>query len=182
MSNYRLEISQDLDTESPRERDNLGTMVCFHRNYLLGDKHSYQSRDFNGWDDLEKQIEKDHGPSLILPLYLFDHSGLSISTSPFSCRWDSGQIGFIFVSKENIRKEYGKKIVSKKLRETAIGYLENEVKTYDQYLTGDVYGFQLFRDDEEIDSCWGFYGSDPKTNGMMDYIPPEIFGQCEIKR
>ena len=27
---------------------------------------------------------------------------------------------------------------------------------------------------EEIDSCGGFYGSDPKTNGMLEYINDEI--------
>ena len=24
---------------------------------------------------------------------------------------------------------------------------------------------------EEIDSCWGFYGYDPETNGISDDIP-----------
>ena len=35
-----ITIKIELDTEpiNPREWDNLGTMYCFHRNYILGDK------------------------------------------------------------------------------------------------------------------------------------------------
>lgn len=33
-----------------------------------------------------------------------------------------------------------------------------EVKQYDYYLTGDIYGYQLFERDTEIDICWGFIG------------------------
>lgn len=45
---------------------------------------------------------------------------------------------------------------------------------YDQYLRGDVWGFRLFEIDgddwEEVDSCWGFYGNDPRLNGMLDNL------------
>ena len=30
---------------------------------------------------------------VFLPLYLFDHSGITMNTSGFSCPWDSGQVG-----------------------------------------------------------------------------------------
>jgi len=36
--------------------------------------------------------------------------------------------------------------------------LESEVNTYDNYITGNCYGFQLYKDGEQIDSCWGFLG------------------------
>ena len=53
-------------------------------------------------------------------------------------------------------------------------YLQEEVKQYDQFLQGDVYGFELIGPDgEKIDSCWGFYGSDWKTNGMINQIRKE---------
>ena len=49
--------------------------------------------------------------------------------------------------------------------------LEGEVETYNQYLTGDVYGFILEKPDgEHIDSCWGFYGDNIETNGILDNI------------
>ena len=48
---------------------------------------------------------------LMLPLYLYDHSGLAMSTESFSGRaphaeWDSGQVGWIYVSKEDALKEF----------------------------------------------------------------------------
>jgi len=49
----RLKIEQDEDAEDPREFDNLGIMVCFHKRYNLGDKTDLSSDQFNGWDELE---------------------------------------------------------------------------------------------------------------------------------
>lgn len=124
----------------------------------------------------------------ILNLYVYDHPGISINTSGFNYSWDSGQIGFIWCTREkaeaggvdwaNIEK-----------------YLIGEIKTLDQYFTDDVWGFRcyeipaeelenldwedwdiledtpeykafLLKEDEEnavehlveTDSCWGFYG------------------------
>jgi hypothetical protein len=159
---YKIEIIPDENSCSPREDDNLGTMVCFHSRYNLGDKHDYNHNDYRGWDEMERAIIKNEKAGVILPLYLYDHSGITMNTTGFSCRWDSGQVGFIFISKKKMREEYGYKRISKKLIERVKGYLEGEVKTYDQYLTGDVYGYRITdtETDEEVDSCWGYYGDD----------------------
>ena len=37
---YSIKLFQDEDSESPRDWDNLGHMICFHPNYDLGDKHN----------------------------------------------------------------------------------------------------------------------------------------------
>jgi hypothetical protein len=83
-----------------------------------------------------------------------------MNTTGFSCPWDSGQVGWIYITREKVRKEYGCKRVTKKMVEKIKGYLRNEVETYDQYLTGDVYGFRITDEEteEEMDSCWGFFG------------------------
>lgn len=156
-----LEILQDENPDSPREWDNMGTMICFHGRYNLGDKHNYDHKDYSGWEEMETAIIKNESPAVILPLYLYDHSGITISTSPFSCRFDSGQIGFIFVSKEKLRKEYGVKRITKDIIQKAEKCLLGEVNTYDQYLTGDVYGYKVIDEEgNEEDSCWGYYGED----------------------
>lgn len=129
-------MNQDFD--NPRSWDNLGTMVCFHNRYDLGDKHDYDHRDYNGWNEMENAIIKNEDVCVILPLYLYDHSGITMNTSPFSCRWDSGQVGFIFVSKKRVREEYGVKRINKELIEKVTELLEGEVKTYDMYLTGEL--------------------------------------------
>lgn len=173
----RLKLMYDSSPESPRTWDNLGTMVCFHNRYDLGDKHNYSSDDYNNWEEMKKAIIKEENTAVILPLYMYDHSGISISTSPFSCRWDSGQIGFIFVSKEKALEEFGGKIVTAKLKERIEKILEGEVETYTQYVEGEVYGFEIVdEDDDIIDSCYGFYGDNHKESGMLDYIDHDLLG------
>ena len=44
---------------------------------------------------------------ITLPLYLMDHSGLAMQTTSFNDPWDSGQVGWIYVSKEDALKEFG---------------------------------------------------------------------------
>ena len=143
MKRYELKIEHDQDPLHPRrEWDNLGTMVCFHRRYDLGDKTDYRSEDFDSWEELENNILENEGEVVMLPLYLYDHSGITISTSPFGCSWDSGKVGVIFVSKHKIKKEG---IDESKVEE----YLKNEVETYDSFLRGDVYQYKVY----EIETC-----------------------------
>ena len=170
VGDYTIRTFYDECPESPREWDNLGTMICFHKRYNLGDNHDYKHNDYSGWDEMKKAIIKNENAGVILPLYLYDHSGITISTSPFSCPWDSGQIGFIFISKKKMLDEYGGKIVTKKLKERIEGYLEGEVETYDQYLRGEVYGFEVFENDKEIHSCCGFYSEEEAIEDGMGYV------------
>jgi hypothetical protein len=157
-----IEIFMDKDPMDPRaDFDQFGTMVCSHKRYTLGDKHDYRTEDFRSWEEVEAQIWKDTGGALILPLYMYDHSGITISTSytyPYNDRWDAGQLGFIYVSYADIRKEYGVKRISSKIMERARQMLLNEVETYDNYLCGEVYGYVITDKDDNEESCWGFFG------------------------
>lgn len=187
LGNQMLSIIRSAEPINPREWDNLGIMVCFHRRYNLGDKHGYSSpRDFlknlaaelgmcpvevedATLDNLLGHIRDN---AVILPLYLYDHSGITMNTTGFSCPWDSGQVGWIYVTDERVRKEYG--TLTAETVEQARQVLLGEVKVYDQYLRGDICGFVLKdTDGNHLDSCWGFYGDNPLQNGMVDYLPAE---------
>ena len=101
---------------------------------------------------------------------------ITINTSGYSCPWDSGQLGLIYVSKDKVRQEYGIKHVTRFWEEKIKGYLALEVKTYDEFLTGQVYGYRIFEVPEgvdpgelseeeiealeEVDSLWGIYGEE----------------------
>lgn len=194
ISNYLIEVIQDESPESPREWDNLGKMICFHSRYNLGDKHDYRSGDYSGWDEQRKDIEKKENACVILPLYLYDHSGITMKTSPFGCNWDSGQVGWIVVSKEQVRKEYNVKRINKELIEKVTKVLEGEVETYDQYLTGEIYGYKIFKvtecdfgheHKEEVDSCWGFYGEDEcmtEAEGIVVHYLTKVLVQEEMDK
>lgn len=155
---YTITISQDNDPINPRkDYDNAGKMVCWHRRYNLGDEQPTESPDEFEANVLDK-IEKDGG--VVLPLYLYDHSGITMSTAPFSCQWDSGQVGWIYMDADTIRKEWGgkSKRLTKAAREKARRCLLGEVETYDKYLTGDVYGYNIDFNEDSLDSCWGYIG------------------------
>lgn len=149
-----LYLKQDEDPMSPREHDNLGIIICLHGRYNLGDDHDYKACQFDGWVALREHLEKAHEAIHILPLYLMDHSGLSLQTEPFGCGWDSGQVGFVFTTAKRM-EELG--VTEDDVEEC----LRSEVKVYSQYLEGDVWGYILRDSDgETIDSCWGFYGAE----------------------
>lgn len=107
---------------------------------------------------------------MILPLYLYDHSGITMNTTGFSCPWDSGQVGWIYATGEDVVKEYGS--ITPETLEKAKDLLQGEVEYYDHYIRGDCYGLQLFKGEEEIDSCWGFIG-DPSDlkEAIESYLP-----------
>jgi len=170
-----LEIHQESDPINPRGEDNLGKMVCYHPQYTLGDKQAFltHSGQYVSLDALVKAIEAEEGPIVWLPLYLYDHSGITISVRDFSKTidpgsWDTSHIGLIYVSYASLRKAYGWKSVTKTRLATAKKYLEGEVETYDDYLTGNVYGYVVKGPNGDVlDSCWGFFG-DPEKSGIIE--------------
>lgn len=121
------------------------------------------------YQDAVEQLDKERSNRIrvsfereyvALPLYLYDHSGITMSTGAFSCPWDSGQVGIVYVSKCKALKEWGRKRWTKDLQDKVIACLEREVSTYDQFLRGEVYGYRIVEEEsgEKLDSCWGFFG------------------------
>jgi hypothetical protein len=174
-----LNIYPDEMGQSPREWDNLCKMVFFGNHRHLGDKHNVQlDETFTSREDFMERgaelVTKQLDAAVCIPIHLYSHSGTSISTSysyPYNCRWDSGTIGFAVVTKEAIRNEYSVKRVTKKLIEKATSVAEAEVETLNQYISGEVYGFEVIdKDGKQIDSCWGFFGCEITTNGILDHV------------
>jgi hypothetical protein len=186
---YTIKIERDDNLESPREWDNAGKMVCWHRNYNLGDEQprldpeewiiNFARSNCKVSDSIyneEKELTEAEAWEIInkeyifLPLWLYDHSGITISTShtyPYDDRWDAGQVGWIYISHKDAVKEWGKKLFTKIVEQKVVKYLQGEVETYDDYLTGNVYGYIVEnKDGEHVDSCWGFY---PGHDGKSDY-------------
>lgn len=188
---YTIQIAYDLDPESPREWDNLGIMACWHRrdnygdvqpginplDYMIKVMNEKQQRD-NLYKNIpagkvQQMFERDN---LVIPIMAYEHGGITIRAYDYGNfpdqMWDCGQLGFIYVSKDKIRAEYGN--AGKKSLEKARQCLLSEIKTYDDYLTGQVYGFIITdKNDEEVDSCWGFYGLDyciQEAKDVVEYL------------
>jgi len=186
----------DNDPTNPRrEWDNGSVMVCEHSRYDLGDKDARDSaieavrasRDYRpAWEDEDREALDLSEPAdlwtaiqrcgdiVAFPLYLYDHSGITIRMSrgggnPFACRWDSGMVGFVYMTKAMILANWMKAEnarLTPALRKQAEDLMAAEVETYDDYLTGQVFGYVVYTkdedgdEDESLDSCWGFFGQD----------------------
>lgn len=166
----KIWITQDMDPESPRDWDNLGVMICSHRNYNLGDEQ-FSSSDYEGWEDLKKYLYKERDAAIVLPLGLYDHSGITMYVGENHDRWDGGQVGFIYMTNEVFKENYDYADQEEATKQ-ATEYLKGEVKTYAQYLEGDVWGFNITNKyGEDVDSCWGFYGTESaeeEANSVAD--------------
>lgn len=185
---YNIKIEYDECSESPREWDNLGIMVAFHRNYDLGDKnHNIQKDSYyndklgdyvncDSWEDIEKQILYAYPDAILVkPLYLYDHSGITISMSDYCDKWDSGQVGFYFTTRERIKKEFSCKRITKKVLDRVSDILKQEVKTYDQYLIGDVYYVDIQdKNGEDVECIGGFYGYEYALEESKSIIDADI--------
>lgn len=208
----RLVIEQDRFPEDPRSWDNLGTMLCCHREYHLGDcntnretelqlaeicrKYGKSDEEIDEMTFVEEvQFILDQDDICGLPLWLYDHSGISISTRR-QCSWDSSFVGLIFVEKDFylaqmcLKDEEGWK---EKAKET----LKSEIEIYSDFLEGNVYQWTLYEPvvvirqsmdgkelsrkiDEEgemVDSMGGFYN--PTLEDVEEYFDFEI---AEIKQ
>jgi hypothetical protein len=159
-----LEVFPDSDPESPREWDNLGKIEMYHRQYAFPHEGGFK-------DDLEglEALLKSDSIAVVLPIYMYEHSGITIRTFSFNDRWDSGHIGYIYATKEDIRKNWNKKRISKKLLSKVEECLKGEIETYDTYLRGNIVGFTISKistcshgdeHKDHLDSCWGFYDRD----------------------
>jgi len=157
---YRHRIEVDDFPESPRDWDNLSVFYCFHERYSLGDTHSIDRSRYDSWNDLA--INEFDSDDVVVPLYLLDHSGLTLSTTPFSCPWDSGVVGYAVVSKERIISEYG--VYNDDSKNKALTCIDSEVDIYNRYLCGDVYSILIEKKCgccdswTLVDSCVGYYG------------------------
>lgn len=161
---YTITIEHDEHASSPREWDNLGVIVASHPRYDLGDKYSSEPIS-------EAELKRDEDARIILPLYIYDHSGITLSTTPFSCRWDSGQIGWIYATADQIRREFNVKYITKKIEEQVKDVLEGEVSVYSRYLEGEVYRFEITKDGEIIDSCSDYHSE-------LEYVRQEAIHAC----
>ena len=121
---YTLKVEKDDMPESPRAFDNICSMVCWHRDYDLGDKHNFDNvdeflqhlyldvtgkhwiddHDSENWKDVYNELQESDLVAIKL-IRAYEHSGITVSTSnayPYNDRWDSYAVGFIYVTKKTI--------------------------------------------------------------------------------
>ena len=156
--NLSLKVYRDVSPESPREWDNLGTMLIWNREYNLGDKNPYASKeDFKEATSPESGYFDGKDIAVEIPVAFHDYGGWGAKISETG---DDNATGYIYATKQQIEKEYGQ--VDPQTVSKARKVLEEEIKTYNQYLMGEIYGFVIKDRGEVKDSLWGMYANDEK--------------------
>lgn len=160
MAQYTVEVKNDEFPPNPRvEYDNLATLALCHSRYNLGDLGVKSAADFNSTIEFKNYLVKELGAVVIVPVFMYDHSGISLSTKPFTCPWDSSWVGFAYITKEKLLAEFGGIRATPALKTKAESIIIQEVQTYNEYLSGECYYYRICdEDNEEVESCYGFYG------------------------
>ena len=126
--------------EDPDQQDENGVYVnvpcCVRGQGEFDDKYD-MAATYSQW--FLKTVQKEGG--IVLPLYLYDHGGITISTSAFQCTWDSGQVGYIYVTKAKIIENYGDDSDESKARATDL--MVGEVKEYAMFIEGDIWKYEI---------------------------------------
>lgn len=191
LDGYKVKILFDNDPMNPRtEWDNITHFLFKHRRYILGDEDAeeflYKAIREGWWkltNDEMDQVDygRDNEPFLIdlmrkynlgyaKEVRMYEHGGITISTSTsgqYSDPWDSGLLGWAFMTRAEILDNWGGKYLTTKVKAKADLAIESDIEVYDDYLTGAVFGYQIKRKGEEIDSSWGYYGYDHEKSGLM---------------
>lgn len=168
MQTYNLKIVNDNDAECPlRAWDNYFSFLSCHRRYYTESKfktiydnanNSFSQDDFDSLDEIEAFLSKQG--YIWVKVYMYSHSGDTISTAPFGCHFDSGVFGYLYATREQILDAFGGKRLTAELKRKALEGMESFVnETWDAYISGEVYGYEILdENDESVDSCYGFYG------------------------
>jgi len=163
-------VNRDKDVQDPREfHENLGTMVCYHRRYCIGDINHGHEDPF----EFRKWVTSSDDVVAYFPIYLLDHSGLTMSVNSFNDRWDSGQIGYIYCTKEAVRNWFNIKRVTAKYVDKAKEILLEEVKEMDNYLRNFVYYVTFGTEEEDEESSLSNIITDDLRNVLRQELPPE---------
>lgn len=129
---------------------------------------------------------KEQGALAIAPLFLYDHSVITMragrtvlvnddeltrgdteSRDRFmgdQAGWDTSMVGFAIITNEVWEPCMGDTPVT---LEKATEVINSEVSVYASYLEGQVYGYKVAEDELGENSCWGYVG-DPDESGCKE--------------
>ncbi|KKS59075.1 MAG: hypothetical protein UV26_C0030G0007 [candidate division WWE3 bacterium GW2011_GWF2_42_42] len=154
---YTVKIVEDPDNDPRKNFDNLGSLSLFYKKMNLANEEKLLLKKC-------QDIEKNTVDYICLPVYMYDHSAFMLQTFPWNDKFDSGKVGIIYAKREKVIREFGFNY----LPEQIDLILKSELKTYSDYLNGYVYGYQISKNNEILDSCYGFYGCDHVDSDLVN--------------
>lgn len=179
----KIVLDNSGSTESPLDCDESVIFAVLHR-WRLNPAESH------GLDSPEaiEEFAKTNPEWQEFPLFMYEHGSvlyrLSKSGNPFSCPWDSGRAGSIFLKTADFLGEnpprgkkgeikYGKEFFPD-IESAMFKAAEIICEEYTDWCNGNIYGYMIEdQNGDHLDSCWGFIG-DPN-----DYVLQE--GRAVLK-
>lgn len=176
---YELKIYYSDDLPNPRrENENLGYLLCYHPNYNSMGDYDPKLNDYPTIESVQEALTKkikDGSKSIgendilgYLPLYVYDHSSVSISWegSPWDPdHWDTSFVGYYIFTKKQLRDYDSIQIeldglTDNELVDIGIEIAKKEIRQYDEYILGDILVVDcvlLDLEDSIIDSLSGYF-------------------------
>ena len=149
-SGHFFKLFYDEYSESPRLDDNVATILTWERNYNSPDENDDTFEEFaekHGVDvskgcNLDSVMEAMRKEGYyVVPVYTLHHGVSHYSIDDFNDPWDSGVAGIAFCKKQKglpDDDDYLRRII------------EDEIKEYDAWVTGEVYGIMLLDKNEGV--------------------------------
>lgn len=203
-----LRIYRQNNPESPDAWGNTDTFLVYEHRQFSIKREGFDPEDIAEWYGASFRT-LDYEGHYVFPVAAYIHTSIILNLTDSLLRqgWDTSVKGFVLVHKDSIF--ITEKDKSKTKEQIAKEYAASLIETWNQYLSGDVWGFRVFKkvkyyrisesdfnnlkssdsidvkviypnqfleiaqevvELEQEDSCSGFYGSDIKTNGILDTI------------
>ena len=170
---HTIKVEQDDLIEDPLEYcTEIGITYLRSSRYILGNVPVNDPQEWRT-EKLRELAKKRPGVKKAdlmfeYPVYAYIHSGVVLAMSPFSCQWDSGQSGVIYMSRADAAQWFQRKFKDPELESLVKPMLKSTLETFNQFISGEVYYYRIEDSDgEEVDGCGGFYGSDHEKSGLL---------------
>lgn len=189
----QAELVYDQHATTPREQyDNLGTiLIAPNKSHWVagGDDVVNTSIPLGNsseehWENLRReQLQlKKSDVAIAYAITKHEHGEISLSLGHKSGCWDHDVIGFIYVTKEQVRNWYGVKRITQSILEHAkTTCLQSELAVLTAWLNGECYGWSIkeyaLTDDGldwekvgTLDDCWGYFDKEQAADDMKDTL------------
>lgn len=185
-----LVYDQDSDVTNPREGDNLGTiLIAPSKAHWVASPDSavdtsipFGKNPFEHWDNIRREQLKLKKSEIAIayPITKYEHGEIFLQLGHKS-GWDYAALGFVYVTKDQVRKCYGVKRITKSIIEYAENCIQAELDLLTSWLNGECYGWQIkeyaLTDDdldwEEVgvlDACWGYLDQEQAIGDMQNML------------
>lgn len=159
MRTYRTTITQDHHAMKPSEWHWLVQVSVDKNNRYIGGLYDKTATHTDEW-------------LFTLPLYAYIHGGVKLSTTPFQDPFDSGQVGWVGIAKENAEVEG----LTAEDGEKMEAHVQAFIKDWNAYFAGDVWNVLIestedgvhFDFVDSVGGCMGYHNAEEDAQDMIN--------------